>query len=117
MWFTYLTYYIQDVVKLEQLYAGYAILSGQIADGVTTPLVGFASDRVKSRFGSRMLWYYIGSCIVLPSFLGIFVYPKFETNSAEQITYYIILPAVFNVGWAFVQISTMAIVNSITPST
>lgn len=117
MWFTYLTYYIQDVVKLDSLYAGYAILAGQIADGVTTPLVGFASDKVKSRFGSRMLWYYIGTIIVLPSFLGIFIYPPFETNSVIQITYYIILPVLFNIGWAFVQISTMAIVNSITAST
>lgn len=34
-----------------------------------------------------------------------------------QIAYYIVLPAVFNVGWAFVQISNMAVVNSITFST
>ena len=49
--------------------------------------------------------------------MGIFIYPPFEQGSSEQIAYYIVLPAVFNVGWAFVQISNMALVNSITFST
>jgi Na+/melibiose symporter-like transporter len=93
------------------------MLSGQIADGITTPIVGFASDKCKTRIGSRAPWYIAGTIIVLPSFLGIFIYPPFEKNSPEQIAYYIILPAVFNVGWACVQISNMAFVNSITFST
>lgn len=53
-----------------------------------------------------------GTLLVLPTFLGIFIYPGFE--GAQQVAYYIILPALFNVGWAFVQISNMALVNSIT---
>ena len=61
-----------------------------------------------------MPWYYIGTIIVLPSFFGIFLFPNFETNSTPQIIYYIALPSLFNIGWAFVQISNMAIVNSIT---
>ena len=53
----------------------------------------------------------------MPSFLGIFIYPPFERGSSEQLAYYILLPAIFNVGWAFVQISNMAFLNSITYST
>ena len=116
-WFTYVLYYIKYVVNLNQFYAGYAMLSGQVADGITTPLVGFASDKIQTRIGSRQPWYLIGTLIVMPSFLCIFIYPDFETNSPYQIAYYVILPAIFNVGWAFVQISNMAIVNSITYST
>jgi Na+/melibiose symporter-like transporter len=44
-WFTYVLYYIQDVVGLDPVFAGFAMLSGQIADGVTTPLVGLGSDK------------------------------------------------------------------------
>ena len=41
----------------------------------------------------------------------------FNFSGPMAEAYYIILPAVFNVGWAFVQISNMALVNSITFST
>ncbi len=93
------------------------MLSGQIADGITTPIVGFLSDKCKTKLGSRAPWYISGTFIVIPSFFGIFLYPPFEHGSASQLAYYIILPAVFNVGWACVQISNMALVNSITYST
>ena len=116
-WFTYVLYYLQEVVHLGQTNSGFAMLSGQIADGVTTPIVGLLSDRFKTRIGSRAPWYIMGTIIVLPTFLGIFIGPDFIPGSTTQITYYIVLPAIFNVGWACVQISNMALVNSITFST
>jgi Na+/melibiose symporter-like transporter len=119
-WFTYVLYYLQEVVKLGQEVSGLAMLSGQIADGITTPIVGLLSDKVKTRIGYRAPWYILGTFIVVPSFLGIFVgadFFDFTTGSTTQHAYYIALPAVFNVGWAFVQISNMALVNSITYST
>ena len=80
--------------------AGFTLLSGQITDGLTTPLIGMASDSCNTRIGKRAPWYIIGSCLVIPSFIGIFVYPELEGST--QIAYYIILPAILNVGWAFV---------------
>lgn len=44
MWFIYLSYYLTYVVKLEENIVALAILCGQIADGITTPIVGVASD-------------------------------------------------------------------------
>lgn len=99
-WFTYVLYYIQNVVGLDPVIAGFAMLSGQIADGITTPLVGLGSDKFKTRIGSRAPWYIGGTILAIPSFLGIFIYPGLTGNS--QIAYYITLPAVFNVGWACV---------------
>jgi Na+/melibiose symporter-like transporter len=116
-WFTYVLYYLQDVVKLGQTNSGFAMLSGQIADGITTPIVGLFSDKCRTSIGSRAPWYIAGTLIVLPSFLGIFIFPEFEHGSPEQVAYYIVLPAIFNVGWACVQISNMALVNSVTFST
>ena len=72
-WFTYVLYYLQEVVKLGQDYSGLAMLSGQIADGITTPIVGMLSDKIKTRIGYRAPWYILGTLIVLPSFLGIFI--------------------------------------------
>ena len=60
------------------------MLSGQIADGVTTPIVGLASDRFKTRIGSRAPWYILGTIIVLPSFFGIFAYPEFFDHGSSS---------------------------------
>jgi Na+/melibiose symporter-like transporter len=48
-WFNYLLFFLTEVVKTG---AGpYAILAGQIADGVATPIVGALSDKTKTRIG------------------------------------------------------------------
>ena len=124
-WFVYLSWYINKVVKLSPELTGYCLLSGQITDGITTPVVGLASDKITTKLGKRMPWYYFGFLVVIPSFLGIFTYPPFiNEKDAEgnilhetlQHSWYIILPAVFNVGWASVQIAHMSIVNQLSTS-
>lgn len=55
--------------------------------------------------------------MVIPTFLGIFIKPDFGSNHGGEVAYYVTLPALFNVGWACVQISNMSIVNSLTFST
>lgn len=96
-WFTYVLFFVKSVVLLDPVIAGFVMLSGQIADGITTPICGFFSDKIDTRIGKRTPWYLIGTILVLPTFLGIFVAPDFATKNA-QVAYYIILPAVFNVG-------------------
>jgi len=40
------------------------MLAGQIADAISTPLVGCTSDRFSTRYGKRTPWY-IGGFIIL----------------------------------------------------
>jgi len=122
-WFVYLSWYINKVVCLSPKLTGLCLLSGQIADGITTPIVGVMSDKISTRWGKRMPWYYLGFIVVIPCFAGIFLYPPFvnETETGVeggpikhktfQAVWYLTLPALFNVGWASVQISNMSIVN------
>lgn len=51
-----------------------------------------------------------------PAFLCIFYGFEFFGSVGGENAWYIIFPAVFNVGWASVQISTMAIVNNLSYS-
>jgi glycoside/pentoside/hexuronide:cation symporter, GPH family len=74
-WFFYLVYYLKFIVGLTGGQAGYAMMSGQFADGLMTPLVGALSDRYKTRIGSRTPWYIFGTFIVLPSFFALFLGP------------------------------------------
>jgi Na+/melibiose symporter-like transporter len=87
-----------------------------------TPIVGLLSDKYNTRWGKRYPWYVVGTIIVFPTFLGVYGYPDFVNarDSDGNILYpscqnlwYITLPALFNVGWAMVQISHMSIVNSL----
>jgi len=106
-------------VGLDKELAGLCSLSGQFADGFATTLVGSLSDKFNTRWGKRIPWYFFGTIVVMPCFLGIFSYPPFvnkEHGSAFQRTWYLTLPALFNVGWAAVQISHMSIVNSLSNS-
>jgi len=85
---------------MDPVIAGFAMLSGQVADGFMTPIVGFGSDKCKTRIGARAPWYLAGTILVIPSFMGIFMYPGLEGSA--QIGYYILLPTLFNVGFACV---------------
>lgn len=121
-WFFYLVFYLRYIVKLTAGQAGYAMLSGQFADGFMTPLVGALSDKFNTRIGSRTPWYIFGTIIVLPSFFALFLhpFPKLEDDQEApvgEIVYYLAFPAIFNIGWASVQIANMSIVNGLTYST
>ena len=81
-----------------------------------TPIVGYLSDNVSCRWGNRNTWYYFGSVLVAPSFLCIFFGFTFFKTEGVQNAWYITLPAVFNIGWAAVQISHLSIVNQLSYS-
>jgi Na+/melibiose symporter-like transporter len=70
---------------------------------------------VKGRRGTSLDHFF-----VLPTFAGIFMYPTFINDGtvSENVKdiWYITLPALFNVGWASVQISHMSIVNQLSNS-
>ena len=81
MWFVYLTYYLIDIVGVSSTTAAASVLSGQLADGVMTPFVGILSDMFDSPCGKRTPWYIFGTLFVVPTFLGIFIYPPFINDT------------------------------------
>jgi Na+/melibiose symporter-like transporter len=93
------------------------MLSGQLTDGITTPLVGVLSDKFDFGCGKRTPWYIFGTILVVPTFFLLFfdALPAGVSDTTRN-AYFITLPALFNVGWASVQIANMSIVNSITYS-
>ena len=98
------------------------MLGGQIADGFTTPLVGYFSDKTKSRFGQRKPWYVAGTIIVIVCYVFIFENCLFsyafpDTNQDMlKVFYYTLFGSLFNIGWAFVQVAHMSLVPSLTSS-
>ncbi|MEQ8859151.1 MAG: MFS transporter [Pseudomonadales bacterium] len=68
MFATYLLKYATDVLLIAPAIMGTLIAASRIWDGFTDPLVGYLSDRTRSRFGRRRIWLY-GSA--LPMALGM----------------------------------------------
>ena len=114
-WFFFLSYYLIQIIGLDENKASYIILAGQLADGFATPIVGILSDKFDTKIGKRTPWYLGGTILVSISFIFIFFsfLPENTCNSYKFI-YYAIFGSLFNIGWAAVQVSHMALLPSIT---
>nr|GMD53561.1 major facilitator superfamily domain-containing protein 12-like isoform X1 [Ipomoea batatas] len=113
-WFTYLLVFLTDI-GLSPSNAAAVMLSGQIADGLTTIFAGELIDR----FGHFKIWHAAGSLLVAVSFSSVFggclPCKIFGSNSSLLETIgYSMFAAIFNVGWAATQVSHMSMVNCIT---
>ena len=67
------------------------------------------------------MWYIAGTIILIPTFLGTFqecLICKWSDDYSRglQLAYYLILPSLFNLGWATVQISNMSLAISVSYS-
>ncbi len=114
-WFFFLSYYLIKIVQIDKDNASTVLLSGQIADAIATPFVGIVSDKINTKYGKRTPWYFLGTILVAISFSLIF-FSLLEEDASEnaKLIYYSLFASFFNVGWAMVQVSHMALLPSIT---
>lgn len=84
MWFVYLSWYLKNVVGLSKKVTAAATLSGQIMDGITTPIVGVLSDKINTKCGQRIPWYIMGTIVVIPCFMGIYTNPTFILDNLSE---------------------------------
>ncbi|KAK7075196.1 Major facilitator superfamily domain-containing protein 12 [Halocaridina rubra] len=121
MWFTYLLIYYEKVLEFDPTMAGLVLLVGQIADGMSTPIVGIFSDKENkipmcARYGRRKVWHLIGTLFVFFSFPFIFNTCLGCQNAEDwsQFAYYVVFVCIFQFGWACVQISHLALIPDLT---
>ncbi|VDO99848.1 unnamed protein product [Soboliphyme baturini] len=126
MWFTYLLVYFKKILLFSPFSAGNVFLVGQVADALSTPLIGIESDRVNSAvccnwYGRRKSWHLIGTICVTISFPFIFnrcigcTYEPVMTAEWVQLIYYIPFVVLFQFGWAAVQVAHLAMIPELTP--
>lgn len=114
MWFSYLLLFFHKVLNFSNSMAGYVMLTGQIADGIATPLVGYESDRRGNlcNYGRRKTWHLIGTISVALSFPPLFmrcIGCTDGTSEYAQFVYYAPLVIIFQCGWAATQINHLAL--------
>ncbi|XP_068626870.1 major facilitator superfamily domain-containing protein 12-like [Battus philenor] len=119
MWFSYMMLYFQAVLEMKAGVAGAMLLLGQVIDALATPIVGILADK----YSTKKIWHLIGCILVASTFPLLFV-RCWGCNMSENLSYlswwmplyYASLIVVFQVGWAIVQISHLAIIPSISDS-
>lgn len=86
-WFNYLFFFLKKVVKTDA--ASVALLTGQLCDGIATPVVGILSDKTKTRFGNlkiilgqRTPWYVGGLVLVMICYI-----PIYQSYRNDNVTY------------------------------
>ncbi|KAG7387973.1 Major facilitator super domain-containing protein 12 [Phytophthora boehmeriae] len=118
-WFSYLLVFLLHAVQMSPVDSAVVMFCGQIADGVATPLVGVFSDRSRGipsiGLGRRKTWLAGGALLVVLCFFFVFAAcaPKWVSTNPSRVVllvYYSAAASVFNIGWAAVQVSHMAMV-------
>jgi Na+/melibiose symporter-like transporter len=118
-WFSYLLVFLRSAVNMSPVDSAVVMFCGQIADGVATPLVGVLSDRSKGipalGLGRRKTWLAVGSLLVMLCFFFVFAAcaPRWVSATPSRmvlLVYYSAAASIFNMGWATVQVSHMAMV-------
>jgi Na+/melibiose symporter-like transporter len=96
------------------------MFSGQLADALATPLVGLASDAGRGccLLGRRKAWNLAGVLMVAANFSFMFCFSLLPAWGAlaptPKAAVLGLFAALFNVGWAAVQVSHMALVPELT---
>ncbi|XP_045459198.1 major facilitator superfamily domain-containing protein 12-like [Melitaea cinxia] len=117
MWFSYMMLFFQAVLEMRAVVAGAMLLLGQVVDALATPIVGVLADK----YSTKKFWHLMGCILVSITFPLLFIrcwncWPKenFEYLMWWMPVYYAVLITFFQIGWAIVQISHLAIIPSIT---
>jgi len=130
IWFFYAVLYSQQVLDLSEKLTGGIILIGQTVDGLTTPLVGYASDHTRTFLGARKPWHLLGVVCVAFTFPVIFggcmlgatqdspVLSKLcilspWDASRRNVGLLILFISIFQIGWASSQVSHLALMPDI----
>ncbi|VDN57486.1 unnamed protein product [Dracunculus medinensis] len=118
MWFTYFMIFLEKVLLFRSSFAGALMLIGQVADAISTPIVGIASDKsfipfFMLRLGRRISWHIIGTICVTLSFP--FIYNRCllcDVISLDWLhfAWYVPFVIIFQFGWASVQVSHLALI-------
>ncbi|CAB3378567.1 major facilitator superfamily domain-containing protein 12-like [Cloeon dipterum] len=143
MWFSYTLLFLHAVTGMPGAQAGAILMLGQVVDALATPLVGMLADRPLTgslrKYGRRKICHLIGTVMVLVTFPFIFMpcwmcetpisvtpppgqpvvvgtVPPWQVDWWQQILYYTPLVAVFQIGWAAVQIAHLSLIPDLTAS-
>lgn len=111
VWFSYTILFMQNALGMAGAVAGTLVMVGQVGDALATPIIGSLSDK----YGTKRRWHVAGTVLVFLSFPLIFsLCPWCKTAPPWwQPTYFTAAILTFQLGWAIVQITHLAMIPEI----
>jgi oligogalacturonide transporter len=88
-------FFLTEVVGLSPIYAGIVFSFGKVWDAVSDPLMGYLSDRTRSRFGRRRIYFLIGIVPIAVSFVLMWLPPPSE-GDLFNVAYYAVAYVFFS---------------------
>ena len=106
--------YLTDTVGVSAALAGIAILIGKFWDAVTDPLVGFLSDRTRSRWGRRRPYLLFGAIPLLLAMWYFFSAPDFSSRQTAGFLWATFALCLLNTAYTVVNIPYGSLTPEIT---
>ena len=98
----YVAYYLGGFAGVATVTASSFAMMMRIWDGVTDPFIGFVVDKTNGRFGKNRPFMVIGNVILLVmSFIMYHVTHLLPENNALRFGFFIVIAAVYYVGYTF----------------
>ncbi len=108
----FLLFYFTDVLGLKPLLGGLVLLIGRIWDAINDPLVGYISDRSKSRFGRRRIFMLLSAVPLGASYIFIWRIPA-TASDAVKVALAIFLYLVYDTCSTFFAVPFQALGNEV----
>jgi len=106
-------FFMTEVAHLDPGLAGLVLLVGKIWDAVNDPLMGYLSDRTRSRFGRRRVYFLVGIVPIVLTFTFLWVVPPTSSQWA-LFAYFVSLSILFDTVLTIVMVPYTALAQEIT---
>lgn len=101
-------YFMTEVMGMPPVYAGLLVFLGKLWGAVADPLMGYISDRTRSRFGRRRIFFLYGMLPVLIFFTLLWVPVPFASKGA-LFCWYLVLFLFFSTTYTMVMVPFVAL--------
>ena len=106
-------FFLTEVVGLSALQAGQVAMIGKIWDAISDPLMGYLSDRTRTRYGRRRIFFLLGIVPIAVSFSLLWIPVQFD-NSLFTFLYFATAYLFFSTVFTMVMVPYVALNAEIT---
>ena len=111
----YVAYFLTGIVGAVVVTASSFSMGMRLWDAVTDPFIGFLVDKTNGKFGKNRPFMVIGNIILLiSSFILFFVTPKLPENTVIRFGFFIVISAIYYLGYTFQCVVTKSAQSCVT---